>query len=143
MSPVRRKITQQTSFDFHKNPPTPCSKACDVSPEMKIYLFQCIENHLKTIYLGISDSRPCLQGVKVSHFKCCVKTINRSRSSVINIYRYALVWTPESDQNQNQNQNSLLVKRQTDNTTPGGMGLDRRGLVPSSHKRSKFRHTII
>ena len=42
-----------------------------------------------------------------------------------------------------QNQNSLLVKRQTDNTTPGGMGLDRRGLVPSSHKRSKFRHTII
>ena len=47
---------------------------------------------------------------------------------------------------QNQNQNSLLVKRQTDNTTPGGgggMGLDRRGLVPSSHKRSKFRHTII
>ena len=24
-----------------------------------------------------------------------------------------------------QNQNSLLVKRQTDNTTPGGMGLDR------------------
>ena len=46
---------------------------------------------------------------------------------------------PESD----QNQNSLLVKRQTDNTTPGGMGLDRRGLVPSSHKRSKFRHTII
>ena len=47
--------------------------------------------------------------------------------------------TSESD----QNQNSLLVKRQTDNTTPGGMGLDRRGLVPSSHKRSKFRHTII
>ena len=47
------------------------------------------------------------------------------------------------NQNQNQNQNSLLVKRQTDNTTPGGMGLDRRGLVPSSHKRSKFRHTII
>ena len=48
-------------------------------------------------------------------------------------------------QNQNQNQNSLLVKRQTDNTTPGGggVGLDRRGLVPSSHKRSKFRHTII
>ena len=44
---------------------------------------------------------------------------------------------------ENQNQNSLLVKRQTDNTTPGGMGLDRRGLVPSSHKRSKFRHTII
>ena len=43
----------------------------------------------------------------------------------------------------NQNQNSLLVKRQTDNTTPGGMGLDQRGLVPSSHKRSKFRHTII
>ena len=42
---------------------------------------------------------------------------------------------------QNQNQNSLLVKRQTDNTTPGGMGLDRRGLVLSSHKRSKFRHT--
>ena len=43
-----------------------------------------------------------------------------------------------------QNQNSLLVKRQTDNsTTPGGMGLDRRGLYPSSHKRSKFRHTII
>ena len=40
-------------------------------------------------------------------------------------------------------QNSLLVKRQIDNTTPGGMGLDRRGLVPSSHKRSKFRHTII
>ena len=37
---------------------------------------------------------------------------------------------------QNQDQNSLLVKRQTDNTTPGGMGLDRRGLVPSSHKRS-------
>ena len=70
MSPVRRKMTQQTSFDFHKNPPTPCSKACDVSPEMKIYLFQCIENHLKTVYLGISDSRPCLQGVKVSHFKC-------------------------------------------------------------------------
>ena len=35
--------------------------------------------------------------------------------------------------NQNQNQNSLLVKRQTDNTTPGEMGLDRRGLVPSSH----------
>ena len=28
------------------------------------------------------------------------------------------VWDPESDQN------SLLVKRQTDNTTPGGMGLD-------------------
>ena len=26
---------------------------------------------------------------------------------------------------QNQNQNSLLVKRQTDNTTPGGTGLDR------------------
>ena len=42
-----------------------------------------------------------------------------------------------------QNQNSLLVKRQTDNTTPRGMGLERRGLVPSSHKRSKFRHTII
>ena len=41
---------------------------------------------------------------------------------------------------QNQNQNSLLVKCQTDNTTPGGMGLDRWGLVPSSHKRSKFRH---
>ena len=48
-----------------------------------------------------------------------------------------------SGNGQNQNQNSLLVKRQTDNTTPGGMGLDRRGLVPSSHKRSKFRHTII
>ena len=30
------------------------------------------------------------------------------------------------------------MKRQTDNTTPGGMGLDQRGLVPSSHKRSKF-----
>ena len=27
-----------------------------------------------------------------------------------------------SKQNQNQNQNSLLVKRQTDNTTPGGDG---------------------
>ena len=36
-----------------------------------------------------------------------------------------------------QIQNSLLVKRQTDNTTvttPGGMGLDRRGLVRSFHK---------
>ena len=45
---------------------------------------------------------------------------------------------------QNQNQNSLLVKRQTDNTIPGGGGwLDRRRFVPSSHKRSKFRHTII
>ena len=49
----------------------------------------------------------------------------------------------KSRSHQNQNQNSLLVKRQTDNTTPGGMELDRRGLVPSSHKRSKFRHTII
>ena len=33
---------------------------------------------------------------------------------------------PKGDNGIFQNQNSLLVKRQTDNTTPGGMGLDRR-----------------
>ena len=31
------------------------------------------------------------------------------------------------------------MKRLIDNTTPGGMGLVWRGLVPSFHKRSKIR----
>ena len=39
-----------------------------------------------------------------------------------------------------QNQNSLLVKRQNDNTSPG---LGRGRLVPSSHKESEFRYTVI
>ena len=52
-------------------------------------------------------------------------------------------YSAPKDLHQNQNHNSLLVKRQTDNTTPGGIGLDRRGFVPNSHKRSKFRHKII
>ena len=64
MTPVRRKKTQQTSADFHKNPPTPCSKARDVLSEMKIYLFQCIEIHLKTLKLGISDSESMPSGCK-------------------------------------------------------------------------------
>ena len=64
MTPVRRKMTQQTSADFHKNPPTSCSKACDVWSEMKIYLFQCIEIHLKTLKLGISDSESMPSGCK-------------------------------------------------------------------------------
>ena len=64
MTPVRRKMTQQTSVDFLKNPPTSCSKAWDVLPEMKNYLFQCIENHLKTVYQGISDSQTMPSGCK-------------------------------------------------------------------------------
>ena len=66
MTPVRRKMTQQTSADFHKNPPTPCSKAPDVWSEMKIYLFQCIEIHLKTLKLGISDSESMPSGCKTA-----------------------------------------------------------------------------
>ena len=34
-----------------------------------------------------------------------------------------------SPQNQNQNQNSLLVKRQTDNTTPRGWGLTSAAII--------------
>ena len=64
MTPVRRKMTQQTSADFHKNPPTSCSKARDVWSEMEIYLFQCIEIHLKTLKLGISDSESMPSGCK-------------------------------------------------------------------------------
>ena len=36
---------------------------------------------------------------------------------LVDLHRYIL------DTDQNQNQNSLLVKRQTDNTTPRGWGL--------------------
>ena len=88
MTPVCRK---QSSVNFHKNPPTPCSKANDILTEMKIYLFQCIEN-LKTVNLGISDSKTMPSGRKGVLFKVlsrvfCVKTIDRSRSSMIDIYR--------------------------------------------------------
>ena len=41
----------------------------------------------------------------------------------------------------NLNLNSLLVKRQTDNTSPGGALGGK--LVPGSHKRCEFGHTII
>ena len=42
-----------------------------------------------------------------------------------------------------QNQNSLLVKRQNDNWTIPYRGIVRGKLVPSSHKGSKFRYTIV
>ena len=41
----------------------------------------------------------------------------------------------------NLNLNSLLVKRQTDNTSPGGALGGK--LVPGSHKSCEFGHTII
>ena len=44
----------------------------------------------------------------------------------------------------NQNQNSLLMTYVKFKTIPHQRdGFERRGLVPSSLKRSKFRHTII
>ena len=47
---------------------------------------------------------------------------------------------PSTQRNQNQNTSILLVKRQNDNTL---LRLGRGRLVPSSHKGSEFRYTVV